>query len=138
MPANYRPVALTSHVSKIFERVLRKFLVSHLEENSLLLEGQYGFRAKRSCLTQLLNYWDDILEHLENGSGVDAVYTDFAKAFDKCETGVLLQRLKDCGIRGKVGMWLAAFLDPSTRKQAVGVNCPVWCQVYQVSLKGRC
>ena len=53
---------------------------------------------------------------------MDVVYTDFAKAFDKCETGVLLHKLKECGVRGKVGCWLAAFLDPSVRKQAVGVD----------------
>jgi hypothetical protein len=113
VPGNYRPVALTSHITKMFERVLRRWLVSHLEENNLLPEGQHGFRAKRSCLTQLLAYWDNILDQLEEGKGVDIVYTDFAKAFDKCETGVLLHKLKGCGVRGKVGHWLAAFLDPS-------------------------
>ena len=122
LPANYRPVALTSHVMKLFERVIRKFLVTHLEENNMLPEGQHGFRAQRSCLTQLLNFWDSILENMEAGRGVDAVYTDFSKAFDKCETGVLLHRLKECGITGKMGVWLAAFLDPEVRKQAVGVD----------------
>ena len=53
---------------------------------------------------------------------MDIVYTDFAKAFDKCETGVLLHRVKECGVRGKVGCWLAAFLDSAVRKQAVGVD----------------
>ena len=122
VPANYRPVALTSHIVKLFERVVRRSIVTHLEQNNLLPDGQHGFRAKRSCLTQLLSYWDNILDQLEQGKGVDAVYTDFAKAFDKCETGVLLHRLKDCGIRGKMGHWIAAFLDPSTRMQAVGVD----------------
>jgi hypothetical protein len=122
LPANYRPVALTSHIVKMFERVIRKSLVAHLEANNLLPDGQHGFRGKRSCLTQLLSYWDTILDQMEEGKGVDAVYTDFAKAFDKCETGVLLHKLKECGIRGKVGHWLAAFLDPSVRMQAVGVD----------------
>ena len=53
---------------------------------------------------------------------MDVIYTDFAKAFDKCETGVLLHKLKECGVRGKVGCWIAAFLDSSVRKQAVGVD----------------
>ena len=105
-------MALTSHIIKMFERVVRRWLVAHLEENDLLPDGQHGFRAKRSCLTQLLSYWDNILDQMEEGKGVDAVYTDFAKAFDKCETGVLLHRLRDCGIRGS-GQWLAAFLDPA-------------------------
>ena len=49
-------------------------------------------------MTQLLPYWDNILGELEDGHGVDVVYTDFSKAFDKVETGVLLHKLKDCGI----------------------------------------
>ena len=70
----------------------------------------------------MLTYWDAILDKMEDGSSVDSVYTDFAKAFDKCETGVLLQRLKECGVRDKVGIWLAAFLDSAVRQQAVGVD----------------
>ena len=119
---NYRPVALTSHLTKVFERVLRKILVSHLEARGHLPDGQHGFRAGRSCLTQLLSFWDSLLEEMEQGKGVDVVYTDYAKAFDKCEIGVLLHRLRDCGITGKVGCWLAAFLNPDTRQQAVGVD----------------
>jgi hypothetical protein len=53
---------------------------------------------------------------------VDVIYTDFSKAFDKVETGVLLHKLKECGISGKVGCWLAAFLDSGARQQAVVVN----------------
>ena len=30
-PANYRPISLTSHIIKIFERIIRKHLVTHLE-----------------------------------------------------------------------------------------------------------
>ena len=59
---------------------------------------------------------------MEGGKGVDVIYTDFSKAFDKCETGVLLRKLKAFGVSGKVGCWLAAFLDSSVRKQAVGVD----------------
>ena len=122
VPKNYRPVALTSHVVKVFERVFRIALVRHLEENNLLPEGQHGFRSMRSTLTQLLSYWDTILAELEEGHGVDIIYTDFSKAFDKVETGVLLHKLRDCGIGGKVACWIAAFLDPTNRQQAVAVN----------------
>ena len=122
LPKNYRPVALTSHIVKVFERVVRRALVKHLEENDLLPHGQHGFRAFRSTLTQLLSYWDTILGELEQGKGVDVIYTDFSKAFDKVETGVLIHKLKECGISGKVGCWIAAFLDSSARKQAVVVD----------------
>ena len=122
LPKNYRPVALTSHIVKVFERVVRRALVKHLEENDLLPSGQHGFRAFRSTLTQLLSYWDTILGELEQGNGVDVIYTDFSKAFDKVETGVLINKLKECGISGKVGCWIDIFLDSSTRQQTVVVD----------------
>ena len=76
----------------------------------------------RSTLTQLLTHWDVILEGLEAGEGVDSVYLDFSKAFDKVETGVLLHKLKNSKVLGKVGCWLAAFLDAGHRQQAVVVE----------------
>ena len=45
LPKNYRPVALTSHIVKVFERVVRRSLVDHLERNDLLSDGQHGFCA---------------------------------------------------------------------------------------------
>ena len=49
-PSNYRPISLTSHLIKIFERVIRHTIVSHLEANDLLSRNQHGFRKGRSCL----------------------------------------------------------------------------------------
>ena len=121
-PKNYRPVALTSHLIKVFERVFRRVLVNYIDRQGLLPDGQHGSRALRSTLTQLLSHWDSILDGLERGEGVDAVYLDFSKAFDKVETGVLLHKLRDAKVLGKVGCWLAAFLDSAQRQQAVVVE----------------
>ena len=115
-------MALTSHLIKVFERVLRRELVTHIERLGLLPDGQHGSRAMRSTLTQLLSHWDSILDGLERGEGVDAVYLDFSKAFDKVETGVLLHKLRDSKVLGKVGCWLGAFLDSANRQQAVVVE----------------
>ena len=73
MPKNYRPVALTSHLIKVFERVVRQALVNHIDDLDLIPDGQHGSRARRSTLTQLLSHWDNILEGLEQGGGVDCV-----------------------------------------------------------------
>lgn len=65
VPGNYRPVSLTSHVVKIFERIVRKQLVTYLENNNLLCQQQHGFRVGHSCLTQLLHHVDDIMQNLK-------------------------------------------------------------------------
>ena len=120
VPANYRPISLTSHIVKLFEKVLRRRMVEHIVDNELFNPTQHGFRIGRSCLSQLLQQYDKILSILEEGTNVDVVYIDFAKAFDKVDFTVLLQKVAGLGIGGKVGRWLYSFL--TNRSQRVMVN----------------
>ena len=62
---NYCPVPLTSHTTKMIEQEMRRVLVSHLEEHGHLTDGQHGCRAGRSCIAQLLSFWDTLLEEME-------------------------------------------------------------------------
>ena len=108
---NYRPVALTSHLIKFFEKIPRGHLVTYLEDhNNLFNPEQHGFRLGRSCLSQLITHYDRILHQPETGANVDAIYLDFAKAVDKVDHGLLLHEIHDLGIWGKIGIWLHSFL----------------------------
>ena len=81
-------------------------MVSHIEQDNLLPDGQHGSRSMRSTLTpltQLLTHWDVIQDGLVEGEVLDSIYLDFSKAFDKVETGVLLHKLKDSKVLGKGG-----------------------------------
>ena len=119
-PANYRPVALTSHLIKVFERVVRKHIVDYMEENNLFNPGQHGFRSGRSCLSQLIAHYDHVTQLLENNQNADVIYLDFAKAFDKVDFLVTMKKLHDLGISGKLGQWIYSFL--TNREQAVIVD----------------
>ena len=98
IPSIYRPVSLTSHVIKIFERVIRKQLVTFLESSNLLCSHQHGFRSGHSCLTQLLHHFDDVLENYLVGADTDFIYLDYAKAFDKVDHTLLIKKLQRYGI----------------------------------------
>ena len=117
---NYRPVTLTSHCIKLFERVLAKNITQYLEGNNLFNDGQHGFRSGKSCLFQLLSHHMYILENMSEGKDVDVVYLDFAKAFDRVDHGVLEQKMKRVGISGAVLGWIMEFL--RDRKQRVAVD----------------
>ena len=80
--------------------------------------NQHGSRAGRSTLSQLLLHYDEILTALETGVNMDVIY--FSKAYDKVDHGILLHKLKNIGISGKVGRWIAAFL--MDRRQQVMVK----------------
>ena len=117
--ANYRPIALTSQLVKVFEKVVRKSLVDFLEENELFNQSQHGFRGGRSCLSQLLDHYDKIIGLLEKGLNVDSIYLDFAKAFDKVDHEILLRKLSALGLRGKLLRWIRSFLTSRTQKVVV-------------------
>ncbi len=118
-PANYRPISLTSHVIKIFERVIRKKLVSYLEANNFINCNQHGFRTGRSCLTQLLHHLDDVLDSLANNRDFDSIYLDYAKAFDKVDHKLLITKLHLYGIHPKIINWVESFLKDRTQTVVV-------------------
>ena len=78
---------------KIFERVIRLRLVGHLEGNNLFTNKQHGFRKGRSCLTQLLQHFDYVLNNYLDNSETDVIYLDYAKAFDIVDHILLLKKV---------------------------------------------
>jgi hypothetical protein len=57
--------------------------MSHLLDNGLLNPSQHGFMSKKSCMTNLLEFFEVVTSAVDYGDAVDAVFLDFAKAFDK-------------------------------------------------------
>jgi len=120
LAVNYRPISLTSHIVKILEKVVRNQISRFLESNKLYNPHQHGFRQGHSCLSQLLEHYDQIIEYLQQGLNVDTIYLDFSKAFNKVDHGILLDKLEIIGIKGKIKDWIASFL--TDRYQRVTVN----------------
>ena len=115
-PASYRPVSLTSGLSKIFEHCVKPQLQSYLEDKELLSDQQHGFRPGRSCLTQLLKHYSDIITDLENGKTSETIYLDFAKAFDSVDKHILGKQIKKARITDNAGRWLFQFLSNRTQR----------------------
>ena len=55
-PENDRPVTLTSHIIKVFERVICREVLMYLETTEKLPKNQQGFKSGKSCVSQLLQY----------------------------------------------------------------------------------
>ena len=92
---SFRPVSLTSIIGKVLETIIVSESKDFLEENNLLSDSQHGFRNKRSCVTQLLEHCEKIINALENDSNVDVIYLDYKKAFDKADHMLILRRMKE-------------------------------------------
>ena len=81
-------------------------MVHYLETNNLLTDKQHGFRSNRSCLTQMLDHFDDIYEGFALGEDTDSIYLDYAKAFDKVDLDLLILKLKKYGFGNKLVDWI--------------------------------
>ena len=117
---NYRPVSLTCVLCKVMESILRDAIVLHLDHHNLIRPSQHGFMARKSCLTNLLEYLEELSELVDSGHAVDIVYLDFAKAFDKVPHKRLLMKCKGLGIDGDVLAWISEWL--RDRSQRVVLN----------------
>ena len=65
---NYCPVSLLSVVSKVFEKLVNKRIVDHLDKCVLFSDFQYGFRSSRST-ADLLTVVSDKITRTINRSG---------------------------------------------------------------------
>ena len=112
------------HKQRITDRshseIIVKEITVYLEVHGKMNPGQYGFRSGRSCLSQLVTHQNQIIEALEEGCNIDVVYLDFAKVFDKVDHGILLHKVKQLGLTGRLGIWISNFLQ--NRQQKVVVN----------------
>ena len=98
---NYRPISTTSVCSKTFERLLCEDLTNYLESNNILSPHQFGFRAHRSTMDQLLMVYDSVSKSMDRGGVTDLILFDFSKAFDVVAHSLLLEKLRCLGIQGR-------------------------------------
>ena len=94
--------------------------MSHLEANDILCPLQHGFRKNKSCETQLLEFFTDLINIPRNIKQTDVIVMDFSKPFDKVPHNRLLLKRKYYGIRNNTLGWLKNFLN--SRQQCVVVD----------------
>ena len=106
---SYRGISIQRVLAKIFERLVKKRLGPHVNNN--ISHNQHGFFPKKSCFTNLCCYSDYISKCIDDKYDVHSVYTDFSKAFDTVPFNLLLYKLqKRFGICGIELKWFASYL----------------------------
>lgn len=100
--SNYRGIAISSCIPKIFDRLLTKRLQQAGE--LIFNQHQHGFRKGRSTATNLFEVTQLIHDSFSNGHQVDIIYFDISRAFDKLNHRILAQKL------ARYGMPLQLFL----------------------------
>ena len=117
---NYRPVAILSPLSKVFERVVYDQIYSYFHRNKIFNENSHGFRRNRSTHTALLTMYDRWTRAASKGQISGVVLMDLSCAFDLVDHQLLLQKLSIYGIKDDLLHWIKSYL--CDRYQSVWID----------------
>ena len=109
-PKNYRPISQLTIFSKIFETLMKTYLIDYLENKNILNPSQYGFRRNRSTFQALNVFSNDVFSAIDKKHSVLSIFIDFAKAFDTVNHNILINKMHHYGIRGSILSWFKDYL----------------------------
>ena len=135
---NYRPVSLLPVVSKLFERIMQKQMVSHIEKflSPYLCGYRKGFNAQYALLA-MIEKWKESLD----GKGfAGAILMDLSKAFDTINHELLIAKLEAYGFGDSALEIVHSYLSDRWQRTKVNTSFSTWrellCGVPQGSVLG--
>ncbi len=107
---NYRPVALTSIVMKVFERLLKNHICSSI---AVTLDPlQFAYRPNRSTDNAISQVLHSSLTHIDskNGNYIRLLFIDYSSAFNTIVPIKLAIKVTDLGLNSSLCDWIQDFL----------------------------
>ncbi|CAM5094510.1 unnamed protein product [Eretmochelys imbricata] len=106
------------------DQVLKEFILKHLEERKVIRNSQHGFTKGKSCLTNLIAFYDEITGSVDMGKAADVTSLDFSKAFDTIFHSILASKLKKYGLDEWFIRWIENWVD--CQAQLVVINGSIY------------
>ena len=78
--------------------LILEVIIKQVQEKKVIRSSQHGFIKGKSCLSNLIAFYDDMTGWVEERRAVDVVYLDFSKAEDTVSHNILLGKLRKCGL----------------------------------------
>ncbi|CAM4534454.1 unnamed protein product [Lepidochelys kempii] len=106
--------------------ILKESILKHLHERKVIRNSQHGFTKGRSCLTNLIAFYDEITGSVDEGKAVDVLFLDFSKAFDTISHSILANKLRKYGLDECTIRWVESWLDCRAQRVVINGSMPSW------------
>lgn len=111
---SYRPIQLTSCLSKLMERIIAKRLAWYVQHKNMLSQYQSAFRKSRCTADHLIRFESEVRQGFFYNKYTLAVFLDLKSAYNLTSTVALLTKMYSLGFRGRLMTFLQGYLRQRT------------------------
>jgi hypothetical protein len=112
---HYRPISILPSLSKIFEKIIAKQLVQHMEDSNFFPSTLSGCREGHSSSSALLHIKENCLKAMRSSELTILTLIDFSKAFDTVNHYKLLNMLSTYNFSSSSIKFLQSYLSERTQ-----------------------